>query len=368
MRKILLVGLGTLCAAFALDLGCSSSRSDDSAAATDSGTDGTTIVNDGGAEASTITADQACGDLAKARCAKIDSCGGGFGVAVKYGDEATCESRLKSQCVLGLAAPSTGATPASREACAQAIGTEDCPTFEGTDAPDPCNPPAGTLAAGAACGTAAQCASSYCAIAIGVACGTCATAPAANDPCTTTGECGGRAGLVCDRATGTCETAGVANATCDATHPCAAEYECIRTLDAGVAASDDAGVSVAGTCQLGATSVGAACRPGSVLVPKCEKTVYLTCDETSKKCAQDAFVDAGAPCGDLDGGVADCTGGAVCDPTIGKTGTCVPAAAEGAACDSINGPNCLAPARCIGTVTDGGTIGVCTLVDPSTCK
>ena len=114
MRKILLLGLGTLCAALAVDVGCSSSSSDDSAVVTDSGSDGTTIQNDGGVEASTVTADQACGDLAKARCAKIDSCGGGFGVAVKYGDEATCESRLKAQCIEGLGAPSTGATAATR--------------------------------------------------------------------------------------------------------------------------------------------------------------------------------------------------------------------------------------------------------------
>jgi hypothetical protein len=361
MRKILLLGLGTLCAAVALDLGCSSSSSDDSAVAGDSGTDGTTIVSDGGSgDGATISADQACNDLAVARCGKINSCGGGFGVAVKYGDEATCESRLKSQCVLGLAAPNTGATAASREACAQSLAAEDCPTFDGTDESDPCIPPAGTLAAGAACGVSAQCQSSYCAIAVGSACGTCATAPAAGDSCTATNECGGRSGLVCVHATGTCATAGVANATCDATHPCAAEYECVKTLDAGVAGSDDAGISLEGTCQLGGTTVGTACR-GNVIDPRCEKSVYLTCEDRS--CAQDSFADAGARCGDLDGGAADCTGGGSCE-----NGTCVAPAAEGSACDTVNGPICLAPARCIGTDIDGGVTGTCTLVDPSTCK
>jgi hypothetical protein len=361
MRKILLLGLGTLCAAVALDLGCSSSSSDDSAAAGDAGSDGTTIVTDGGSsEASTITAAQACSDLANARCAKIDSCGGGFGVEVKYGDLATCESRLSAQCVLGLAAPNTGATPANREACSTSIAAEDCPTFLGTDAPDPCVPPAGTLAAGSACGAAAQCQSTYCAIPVGSACGTCATAPVAGDPCTATGECGGRAGLVCAKATGTCVTAGVANASCDLTHPCAAEYECVRTLDAGVAGSDDAGISLEGKCQLGGTTVGTVCR-GNVIDPRCEKSVYLTCED--RACAQDSFADAGAPCGDLDGGAADCLAGGSC-----QNGTCVAPAAEGSACDTVNGPTCLAPARCIGTDNDGGVTGTCTLVDPSTCK
>lgn len=359
MRKILLLGLGTLCAAFALDLGCSSSSSDDSAAASDSGSDGTTQTDGGTGEASTITAAQACTDLANARCAKINSCGGGFGVDVKYGDIATCESRLSAQCVLGLAAPNTGATAANREECSASIAAEDCPTFLGTDAPDPCIPPAGSLAAGTACGVAAQCQSTYCAIPVGSACGTCATVPAAGDPCTTTGECGGRAGLVCSRLTGTCVAAGVANASCDLTHPCAAEYECVKTLDAGV--TDDAGISVEGTCQLGGTTAGSTCRPGNVTDPRCEEAVYLTCED--KTCAQDSFADAGSPCGDFDGGSTDCNGGASC-----QNGTCVAAAAEGSACDSVNGPTCLAPARCIGTDNDGGVTGTCMLVDPSTCK
>jgi hypothetical protein len=163
-----------------------------------------------------------------------------------------------------------------------------------------------------------------------------------------------------------CIAAGVAGATCDTTTPCAAEYECVRTLDAGV--TDDAGVSISGTCQLGGTTVGTACRPGSVVIPRCEASSYLTCDDPTKKCTQDAFADAGAPCGDLDGGTADCTGGASCEPAGAKSGTCVAAAAEGSACDTVNGPTCLNPARCIGTVNDGGTTGTCTLVDPSTCK
>jgi hypothetical protein len=360
MRKFFFLALGTLCAGVALDLGCSSSSSDDSAATTDSGSDGTTTQNDGGeVEASTITADQACNDLAVARCGKINSCGGGFGVAAKYGDEATCESRLKSQCVLGLGATGTGATAASREACATSIAAEDCPTFEGTDAPDPCVPPVGTLANGTACGVSAQCQSTYCAIDVGVSCGTCATAPAAGDACTATGECGGRAGLVCSRVTGMCVAAGVVNATCDPTHPCAAEYECVHTLDAGV--TDDAGVSITGTCQLGATTVGAACRPGNIVDPRCEKSVYLTCE--ARMCAQDSFADAGAPCGDFDGGSADCTSGGSC-----QNGTCVAAAADGTSCDTVNGPTCLSPARCIGAASDGGVTGTCTLVDPTTCK
>jgi len=359
MRKILWLGLGTLCAAASAAIGCSSSSSDDSAVSADAGSDATDL-GDGGAEASALSADQACGDFAKARCAKIDSCGNGHGVVVKYGDEATCESRLKVQCLLGLAAPSTGATAASRETCAQALTAEDCPTFLGTDAPDPCAPPAGTLAAGTACGSSAQCQSSYCAIPVGTACGTCAAPPTAGASCATTNECGTSAGLVCLRATTTCVAAGAANATCDVTHPCAAEYECVKTLDSDGGA--DGGESISGTCQLGGTAVGTKCRGSNVVDPRCERSVYLTCDGMAKTCAQDNFASAGSACGDLDGGVTDCTAGSSCE-----TGTCLAPAAEGASCDTANGPSCLSPARCIGTVGDGGTVGICTLVDPSTC-
>jgi hypothetical protein len=48
-----------------------------------------------------------------------------------------------------------------------------------------------------------------------------------------------------------------------------------------------------------------------------------------------------------------------------QTGTCRPAVADGSTCDSIVGPPCLTPARCV--VANGQTQGVCVVVDPATC-
>lgn len=356
------MGLGTLCAAFSIAAGCGgSSSSDDSASGTDGGSDATT----GGDSSPGTSADQACGDLASARCAEIDKCGNGHGVTVKYGDTATCTSRLKNQCLTNLGAPSTGASPTTVEACAQAIPGEDCPTFLGNDAPDPCVPPAGTVAIGGACGVSAQCASTYCLVPVGASCGTCAAVPAAGDSCTASRECGGRGGLICSRISGQCVVGGKQNDTCDDTHPCSAELSCVRTRDDDAGA--DAGISVTGTCQPSGATAGAACRTGSVNLPACDKNMYFTCDNKARQCVADSFAAAAAPCGDLDAGVTDCTGGALCATSGDKTGTCLAPAADGTACDSANGPTCLPPARCIGTATDGGVTGTCTLVDPSSC-
>ena len=49
-----------------------------------------------------------------------------------------------------------------------------------------------------------------------------------------------------------------------------------------------------------------------------------------------------------------------------KDGTCVPAAADNAACDLALGPACLPQARCV--ITDGSTRGICTALDNATCK
>lgn len=358
MRTLVWIGLGTLCASFAIAFGCGgSSTSDDSSAAGDAG--------DGGNDSS-IPNNQACADLAKARCAEIDKCGGGHGVLVRYGDETTCESRLTAQCVTNLAAPNTGASSSTVEACAQSILTEDCASFLGNDQPDPCVPPAGSVANGAACGVSAQCQSTYCWVSTGSACGTCATAPVAGSSCAASRECGGRGGLICVRATTTCVIAAAQSAPCDDTQPCAAGLDCVRTIapDAGA----DAGAPSNGICQPAGASVGAACRAGSVNEPACDKALYLTCERKTRQCAADLFAAPGAACGESDAGTTDCTSGSLCAPPGDKTGTCLATAAEGAACDTTNGPTCLAPARCIGTSVDGGVTGTCTLADPSTCR
>src|SRR5580658_3094710 len=72
----------------------------------------------GTTDAGSVTLEQACVDSAHFHCLKIQTCSNEL-LTVDYGDEPTCENRLKQSCLDLLAAPSTGATPAHTEACAQ---------------------------------------------------------------------------------------------------------------------------------------------------------------------------------------------------------------------------------------------------------
>jgi hypothetical protein len=80
----------------------------------------------------------------------------------------------------------------------------------------------------------------------------------------------------------------------------------------------------------------------------------------AKTCQPIVYVAAGSPCGTILGVKNLCTNG-TCDP-VGDGGyTCVARAADKAACNTVAGPSCQPPARCIGTALDGGTSGTCQL-------
>jgi hypothetical protein len=107
-------------------------------------------------------------------------------------------------------------------------------------------------------------------------------------------------------------------------------------------------------------------------------------------CASEMIVAGGAECGDVSAGVARCgangtcvlmasdaggpvdagpdagDGGEIADAGLPTRGTCLAAASAGAACDVVNGPACVLPAKCVIT-TDGGTVGSCAIVDPGSC-
>jgi hypothetical protein len=263
---------------------------------------GTSTVSNG------PTAQQACAAVAKARCTKIASCSANV-LAMRYGDEGTCETRETQNCVTALAAPSTGNTPAATQACATALGgTVDCGAFFLGSAPAECATKTGGLANGAACAFPAQCASAYCAVGSSSVCGTCAAAPAAGAACDTT-FC--PAGLECASVTKTCGTPVQAAAPCD----------------------------------------NAPCAPGTV----CAGTAG------NKACQAIASTAAsGQPCGLVAGARLTCAGQGFCVVPQGQTaGTCLAAAADGAACDLTKGPLCQLTARCVG--------GTCQLPGATAC-
>ena len=95
-------------------------------------------------------------------------------------------------------------------------------------------------------------------------------------------------------------------------------------------------------------TAGAQCDPRRTTGPDCEASAGLACDTTSKTCVAQPLAPAGQPCGAV--GTADtaCMAGATCEIPTGMTaGTCLAPAADGAACDATNGPDCLSPGKCV---------------------
>ena len=73
---------------------------------------------------SDLSRDQACTDLATARCGQLSTCSPAD-LTKRWPDASTCEAREKLACMDALAAPQTAATPTSDKACADALTRRD---------------------------------------------------------------------------------------------------------------------------------------------------------------------------------------------------------------------------------------------------
>jgi hypothetical protein len=300
------------------------------------------------------TADQACSQVAQARCSLRSMCSNGTRVTQNYGDMNTCVAREKINCLNGLGAPSTGNSPSAVVTCASVLPTEACSDFFLNDQPMQCVV-TGKLAMGAACGFSGQCATTFCAIPKGVACGTCQPLPVAGASCATIG-CG--RGLECDNNTMTCVAPAGMGAQCSRAQPCGSGLSCVG-----------ASMTVMGTCQPTGNNAGVTCDPRQQTAPGCNGEIGLYCNRVTMKCALTTYTAAGQPCGTdmTSGNVTGCASGGMCvGASATALGMCVAPAADGAACDTANGPPCLAPARCI---NGGGatTAGNCQLEDATAC-
>jgi hypothetical protein len=339
---------------------------------TSAGSAATTPSDDGGASTD-ASADgaadgtQACTDYATARCQKADSCTAGLASRERFSDLATCIARGVLACKAALGATDTAATPAFFSSCAMALPMSSCADFQdAVNVPEACLNVAGSRANGAACSNSAQCTSSWCKVSPNAACGTCGDRPAAGAACNGDAECGAR-GLFCSKAN-TCEPLQAASAPCDDARVCGAGLSCVGQTK-----------TLPGACQPAGATVGAACDPKRTTAAGCDNRLGLYCG-VDDKCADVALVMAPSACGALidasDGGadagpkdvtVTRCLAGASCAPTTAARGTCVAPAADGAACDTVNGPPCLSPARCI-LASDASTAGTCQLPGASACQ
>ncbi len=296
------------------------------------------------------SADDACTQVAAARCARSAACDLDS-IRVRFGDVATCQAEQKAECLNSLSATSTAANPSAMIACANALPSVACSDYNENFLPATCQAPVGKLAAGAVCAFNGQCRSQFCGIGKNANCGVCQTLPSVNDSCAQLANCG--PGLECVNKGMVCVSEVTKTGDmCDADIPCAAGFSCVgaKAESATVAATE-------GTCQPSVGTAGAACDPKRKTSAGCDATRGLACDPTSMVCIAIQIADAGAPC---DNNLTLCSSAATCVIPAGTTaGTCVAAAADGAPCDTVSGPNCLILSRCV--VTGAGSAGTCVL-------
>ena len=319
---------------------------------------GALVVAFGGCSSSTnggsnVTAEQACADVAAARCQKLQSCNP-QGIINTYGDLATCQARQSETCITNLGAPQTANTPARTEECAQALPATSCPDFQLGNTPAPCQPPAGPRDAGSPCSVSGQCATAFCLIEKTASCGTCAPAPGVGASCANNG-CG--PGLLCDSATQLCAAPVPGGGGCDNSSVCTPGFTCIAPAGAG-----------GGTCVPLATTVGAYCDVADGGT-RCDSRLGLYCNvPEGRVCDRVATAAATFACGNIDGGVIDCTAGAFCQRGSGtREGICVAPAGEDAGCDTTRGPTCSTPARCVLNSAATST-GTCITTNPAACN
>jgi hypothetical protein len=284
-----------------------------------------------------VSADKACTDLAAAYCTEVSNCAEPL-ITLGYGDVATCQARLKLSCLPSLMAPNTAATPDKDDSCATALMTASCDSLYGRTTPAACVPSAGKLANGNACGDDAQCMSTYCKKAANSVCGVCGDKSAAGGACALDADCQDKLKCV----TMVCQPLVAVGGMCDANHPCAQPNVCKGNV---CAVPQEAGQTCATT---GVQDI----------FGDCNQTKGLECPPGTHVCAPLMFAAAGQPCGLINMAFVGCAAAGHCKLT-GFMGTCLAPAADGAACDATNGPECTPPAQCVS--------GACKLPNPAAC-
>ena len=273
---------------------------------------------------SSVSADQAAGDAAKALCNRFSSCSAFF-IKLQYGDVDACASGAKASLKGALTANGTGATPAQAEACAAAIANASCDDAVGHNLPSACQSAAGQLASGAPCGDSSQCQTAYCHKGPNSTCGACAAAPAVGASCNADGDC--PSGNVCTKA-GTCAAPGATGASCEPT-----QRPCKPTL-----------VCKSGTCAA-PDGAGAPCTKmtnamGTTTLDTCDALAGLYCSAqgTAGTCVKIEFATAGQPCLLVGNALTLCSANGICNVPSrpATTGTCLPAAAPGATCTATS--------------------------------
>ena len=285
---------------------------------------------------SDVSPEQACTDYAAALCNKLNSCGAPL-ITKNYGDLMTCQMRAVINCPAGFMANGNAETPSRLDDCSKQAAMISCTQTFTRDTPMVCQSPMGKLADGNACGDDGQCMNAYCKKPSGQVCGVCSTRAAAGAACTVDADCVYT--LAC--ANSVCSAWVAGGGMCDAGHRCAFPNIC-----------------KGGTCTAPGEA-GQSCTP-SIGGGDCDLPAGLFCHPTMLTCVQVSWATAGQPCGFVNNNIVGCSASGHCKITAPAVmGTCLAAAADGAACDAANGPDCMPPAQCVS--------GVCKLPNATSC-
>jgi len=318
-----------------------------------------------------ISADAACTKWASSVCGVFTQCWTEYLILEAWDSLATCQDRIKVECLQTLAAPGVQLKPAIYAAGADIWSQTTCSKLYAFQNPvggwlasDPdCGGP-GSLADGATCYVDEQCSGLDCDIPTGAHCGKCKSPgkqgaicfvdfdcepdlycvskmcqvrSKLGEACTANAQC--VSGAFCDN--GKCANRLAAGGACDETSDCQPEFVC----------------SSSGTCKTPSLGTsGASC--DFMETYSCDAFKGYDCDLNTKTCMLNTWPGVGQPCGAT--GNFWCSGGATCVIQIGQpSGTCMKVAADGATCSDFVGPDCTKPAECIN--------GKCAVVDASVC-
>jgi hypothetical protein len=252
---------------------------------------------------------QRCMEFAAAASAKTFQCAP-FLSALRYGTQEAYAARLRLNCgffdLPGVTFPAMPFKP-----CADALAAQSCEAWFDDVAIPACAAP-GLRPIGGVCAAGLQCASSLCEL-NAAGCGRCIAYPKAGEAC---------------------------QGNCDTGLACNAAMVCVARGDVGAACGPNAPCKTALGCHK-----GVCVRPGPAGTPcesddACDFFHGSVCNETMKVCVS---VTIGPMCGaGPAGGFVACGASATCK----MDGSCLPAAADGAACNNMGGPACTWPAQC----------------------
>jgi hypothetical protein len=274
----------------------------------------------------------ACDAVAKARCAKLESCNKTT-FALQEGTLAGCTTRTKNVCLYERAPKESGLTVDNLKECAKAQEAATCEHALAGHLKG-CERANGKLAAGKSCAFDAQCESQFCTREVGSSCGKCDAAPKEGEACKQD-RCG-HGGFACiDKK---CAKKKAKDEACKGT---------------GQAGCDGNMVCLGGKC-VAPGKAGDKCDASGKTTGDCDPFEGLYCDKTEKKCKAYKIANVGDGCGEKDVGVA-CPASSSCEQD-----KCVAMLAVGAACKENEGAICDAPSVCIS--------GKCTIPDSTICK